>query len=116
MRTPTLVHQRIERDKDGGVTQVVSMLQVTHADKLFGTAITFVAKNNLRVDLIRQCMNCGAEQRVNDQFVAAVANWSQGLVYIRDAFPHLTPGERETILDGTCASCFIEVFAEENEE
>lgn len=116
MRHPTLVHQRVERDEDGEVTQVVSILQITHADHIFGVAATVIAKNlnDHLVDIIRQCPNCGTEHRTPNLPSPRVAAWMSGH-FIQDAFPQLTPGERELVLNGMCATCFIEVFGEEDE-
>lgn len=33
----------------------------------------------------------------------------------QDAFPYLTPGQRELLISGMCDSCFDNLFAEEEE-
>lgn len=35
---------------------------------------------------------------------------------IQDAFPYLTPGQRELLISGMCDSCFDNLFAEDEEE
>lgn len=34
---------------------------------------------------------------------------------VQDAFPYLTPGQRELLISGICDSCFDNLFAEEEE-
>lgn len=36
--------------------------------------------------------------------------WRDGSMYIQDALPDLTAGERELLISGTCDSCFNEMF------
>ena len=37
-------------------------------------------------------------------------------VKAQDAFPYLTPNERELIISGTCAECWDKMFGDEEEE
>lgn len=41
--------------------------------------------------------------------------WNPKKEFVQDAFPKLTPGQREMLLSGLCEKCWIEIF-EENEE
>jgi hypothetical protein len=40
-------------------------------------------------------------------------NWQEG-VYIQNAFPDLTPADREILISGTCDECFHELFPPED--
>ena len=37
--------------------------------------------------------------------------WKAGM-YVQDAFPALSPGERELLISGTCEPCFDRMFAD----
>ncbi len=57
------------------------------------------------------CRECGSIQQmlvnIND-----MRRWdSQGL-YIQDAMPYLTVGEREFFISETCEPCFYKMFAD----
>lgn len=38
--------------------------------------------------------------------------WRRG-AFVQDAFPNLTPGERELFISGTCETCFDRMFPAE---
>lgn len=42
--------------------------------------------------------------------------WNPSEQYVQDAFPQLTPGQREVLLSGICEKCWNEIFPEEDEE
>ena len=39
--------------------------------------------------------------------------WRDGKLLIQDAFPELTPGERELLLSSICGECFDIVFGDD---
>jgi hypothetical protein len=40
---------------------------------------------------------------------------SREILYVQDAFPYLSAGERELLISGTCDPCFQEMFPEDDE-
>ena len=43
-------------------------------------------------------------------------DYTFGHIKAQDAFPYLTPNERELIISGTCAECWDKMFGDEEEE
>ena len=63
------------------------------------------------VELKVDCIQCGHTHvfRVpRNQFEA----WERGTL-IQDAFPELTPGQREILISKVCGDCFDKMFSEE---
>lgn len=60
----------------------------------------------------RRCIVCGKTGEVTVS-LAGLRAWEAG-AFIQDAFPTLTPGEREQILNGTHDACFESMFPEEH--
>lgn len=42
--------------------------------------------------------------------------WNPSEQYVQDAFPQLTPEQREVLLSGLCEKCWNQIFPEEDEE
>lgn len=42
--------------------------------------------------------------------------WNPNEQFVQEAFPELTPGQREMLLSGLCEECWNEIFSEEDEE
>jgi hypothetical protein len=59
-----------------------------------------------------RCLFCGQTGTVRVP-VAALRSWIDGGVAIQAAFPMLSPGEREQLLNGTHGACFDAAFADE---
>ena len=60
------------------------------------------------------CVQCGHEftMMANEM---DVANWREGSVFIQDAMPYLSDGERELFISGTCGACFDKMFPPDSE-
>ena len=41
-------------------------------------------------------------------------NWDSDTVFVQDAFPQLTPAQREQLVTGICPTCWDTLFAEED--
>ena len=45
----------------------------------------------------------------------AVTRWKDG-AFVQDAFPFMSPADREVLISGTHPACWTEMFGEEEEE
>lgn len=59
---------------------------------------------------LNPCVFCGKENTVRAS-TEGVVRWLQGQK-IQYALPELTPGERETLMNGSCEACFDKAFGE----
>ena len=55
------------------------------------------------------CDHCGQTFRIIYNREDMI-DWLSGSMYIQDAMPYLTNGERELLLSGTCDVCFDKLF------
>jgi len=62
-----------------------------------------------------QCRMCGVTYSLLYNREDMV-DWLSGSLFIQDAMPYLSAGERELLISGTCDSCFSEMFGIDNEE
>lgn len=44
------------------------------------------------------------------------SRWTRKLIHAQEAFPYLTPGEREMLISGTCDACWKVLFKEEEKD
>ena len=56
----------------------------------------------------KQCFHCGGINRILVE-TECLEKWYKG-AFIQDAFPHLSPDERELIQSGTHPECWDEMF------
>lgn len=62
------------------------------------------------------CKSCKKEQNILVADEAAYARWKESRTkgeagnYIQNAFPELTPDEREILISGICGTCFDNLF------
>ncbi len=54
---------------------------------------------------VRPCPSCGKPHEVTVN-ICAFENWVDGILPIQDAFPELSPAERELLLTGIDGDCF----------
>lgn len=62
-----------------------------------------------------KCPACGEDHSVAmrlDEWHAGLRAWENG-VHIQDAFPRLSPEDREILVSGTCPACWDEIFGAE---
>ena len=64
--------------------------------------------------MLRVCPLCGKDSDVEVP-AQGLWDWEHG-AFVQVAFPGLTPGEREVILNGSHEECFAKAFAEEDED
>lgn len=63
-----------------------------------------------------QCLQC-QEVYVFDVGPEDYELWRTGQIrYVQDAFPYLTPGEREMLISRTCEPCFDRMFPAEPDD
>lgn len=65
------------------------------------------------VSLIIRCRTCGIDHRVMVNS-AHLDDYENGEL-VQNAFPYLTPDERELIISRTCGKCFDQMFGEDLE-
>lgn len=58
-----------------------------------------------------QCRNCGVTYSLLYSREDMV-DWLSGSLFIQDAMPYLSAGERELLISGICEKCFDEIFVE----
>lgn len=70
---------------------------------------------NMPVFVTRVCKTCGQviEMEVNEKDLVM---YRAGVKKAQDAFPYLTPAEREMLISGICGDCFDAMFTDEEEE
>lgn len=70
--------------------------------------------NNREVCLVTVCPFCG---HVNEIEVNEMDYWywDDG-ISVQEAFPYLSPEEREMLISGICPTCWEKTFADEPEE
>jgi len=73
-------------------------------------AYEFVSDSS-RVLLVRACPVCSEEQKITGTR-AGLDAYLQG-AFVQDAFPTLTPDQREVLVSGTCAECWAEMWGED---
>lgn len=68
-----------------------------------------IADNRTDIADVR-CQMCGQYYQIfyNRE---DMADWLSGSMFIQDAMPYLTPGERELFISGTCDPCFDLLFS-----
>jgi hypothetical protein len=64
--------------------------------------------------LCPKCFVCG-NQSILDVPHEGFDLWDAG-AFVQDAFPTLTPGEREMLITGTHPECWDKMFAEEGDD
>ncbi len=62
----------------------------------------------------RRCPACGKPHELKVDQVA-FENWSDGVKSLEEAFPDLTPAERELFITAMCGECWDEMPTEEDE-
>ena len=62
----------------------------------------------------RRCIGCGKSHTV-EVSEEGYFKWKAG-AFVQDAFPELTPDEREMLISGTCKPCWEELFKNSSEE
>lgn len=60
------------------------------------------------------CVECGEHSFIRVP-LEGYKQWLMGRL-IQDAFPDLTPGQRETLISGVHEACFDKMWAKEQEE
>jgi|TARA_B100000586_G_scaffold258128_1_gene222384 hypothetical protein len=60
------------------------------------------------------CVQCKERQHITVG-TEGLANWESGEL-IQDAMPHLTAGQREILISGTCGACFDKMSGDEEED
>jgi hypothetical protein len=60
------------------------------------------------------CRWCGVIHELNPTVSGFIA-WKDG-VFIQDAMPELSAGQRELLISGTCDKCWDEMFGTSEEE
>ena len=70
--------------------------------------------NNKEVCVITRCPICGHanEVEVNEM---DYLDWGDGMT-AQEAFPYLSPEEREMLISGICPTCWEKTFADEEED
>lgn len=70
---------------------------------------------NMPIIVTKICKTCGQviEMEVNEKDLVM---YRAGVVKVQDAFPYLTPAEREILVSDICGDCFDAMFAKEEEE
>lgn len=70
--------------------------------------------NNKEVCIITTCPFCGHanEIEVNEM---DYLDWGDGMT-VQEAFPYLSPEEREMLISGICPTCWEKTFADEPED
>lgn len=58
-----------------------------------------------KTQLINRCPFCGKRQSVM-VYTKDYKKWARGQLLAQEAFPYLTPNEREIIISGICSKCF----------
>lgn len=66
------------------------------------------------IDYTATCPICGKQQTIKVHPVSLEAYWNGAL--LQDAFPSLTPTEREAIKTGICSDCWDEMFKDTDED
>ena len=66
------------------------------------------------MDVLVTCPFCGNTYSVTVDFEDFFA-WKHGLRLAQNAFPYLTPDERELLISGICPECWEKMFGEEDE-
>lgn len=66
------------------------------------------------IQVPRTCFRCNeaSEITVNAE---GLRRWQEDGVFIQDALPEISAGDRELLLSGTCNPCFQAMFPEEEE-
>jgi len=67
-----------------------------------------------KIEAHRECPICNKEFSVTVEFDKFQA-WQRGDMHIQDAFPELTPDQRELFLTGYCRDCWKNIFSGEEE-
>lgn len=62
-----------------------------------------------------QCKSCG---KIFNLEVKATSydSYCRGMMHAQDAFPELTPAERELLISGLCGECWDALFDDEDDE
>ena len=60
--------------------------------------------------IIRTCPLCGKENEI-EVGIGQYFKWKDGLL-VQDAFPDLSPEEREILISGVCSSCQDDIFGD----
>lgn len=60
------------------------------------------------------CPKCGKQEVIEVQ-APDLYKYNQG-AFMQDAFPYLTPSQRERLMTGICGPCFDKLFPPEEEE
>lgn len=70
---------------------------------------------NMPVFVTKICKTCGQviEMEVNEKDLVM---YHAGVKKVQDAFPYLTPAEREMFVSGICGDCFDAMFADYKED
>lgn len=61
-----------------------------------------------------RCCHCGVEQSF-DVISADYDNWQAGEL-AQNAFPYLSPGQREMMISQTCDTCWDRMFSTDEED
>lgn len=63
------------------------------------------------VVIFKKCNKCGVSSvlKVGEEDYFSFVNNG---VFVQDAFPYLSIGERELLISSTCGKCFDEIFGE----
>lgn len=71
------------------------------------------SNKQLDLNVICTCKYCGAVNKVKVRKLDFL-RWRSGELMIQQAFPYLTPSQREQILSGTCDDCWRSMMSEDN--
>ncbi len=82
----------------------VSLPDLSASDKNHNKPMMTRMIDGATMEVTTMCPFCKAKQtlKVNPK---AFSRWRKGLL-IQDAFPKLTPDEREALITGICSECF----------
>lgn len=80
---------------------------------MFANALKTAIDKDL-IEVTKTCPICGKQNTVKVHPVSMMAYENGAL--LQDAFPSLTPAEREIIKTGICSDCWDEMFKDPDEE
>lgn len=64
------------------------------------------------VTLMASCRLCGDKYLIKVR-PQDLVTWNEG-AHCQDAFPYLTPGEREMLISHTCDKCWSKIFSDDD--
>lgn len=68
-----------------------------------------------KIKVQTRCPECGCINEV-EVYPQDLADYRSGRKHPQDAFPYLSPDERETLITGICPACWDKLFPDEEDD